>query len=246
MANENTPEYVKALYDHAVGVSRGADMVYAARLLERLADLGDPFYTAFALAMLEQTYKRLGREDLVERTLKRVTDLPKNQQLLLNPAWVASCYQRTGDLKTAKEILAAITQLAPEEPLAAGALAEIALAEGRYDQAYVLSEPLRHRPEPPLQILGRTVGALALIFQGLNDEAAKELSWVAQFLISSGGIPSGPWDYRDLQKLMTKATGATAAAAQVLLNALTGKVSIADFAQQWGAVTPSLQAATKT
>jgi hypothetical protein len=245
MVNENTPEYAKALYDHAAVISRGPDFIYAAQLLERLAGLRDPFYTAFALALLEQTYKRLGREDLVKGILKRVIELPKDQQLLLNPSWVASCYQRIGDLKGAKAILAGITQLAPEEPLAAAALAEIALAEGHPDQAYVLSEPLRRRPEPPLQILGKTLGAAALIFQGRNEAAANELSWVGQFLISSGSIPPGAWDYRDLRELLAKGTGGTVAAALVLLDALTGKVPIPEFAQQWSVPVPSPQSATK-
>jgi tetratricopeptide (TPR) repeat protein len=116
MPNENTPEYSKALYDHAVGVSRGPDLVYAIQLLERLTELRDQFYTAFALALLEQTYKRLGREDLVERTLKRITELPESEQLLLNPNWLAFCYQKTGDLNGAKAILADIKQLSPEDP----------------------------------------------------------------------------------------------------------------------------------
>jgi len=246
MANEDTPEYAKALYDHAAGVSRGPDLVYAIQLLEKLADLRDPFYTAFALALVEQTYKRLGRDDLVQKTIKRVTQLPKNQQLLLNPAWLASCYQRTGDLTAAKTILAEVRQLAPEEPLAAAALSEIALAEGHPEQAYVLSDPLRRRPEPPLQILGKTLGAVALSFQDLNESAAKELSWVGQFLISSGSIPPTAWDYRDLQRLMAKRTGVVAAAALVLLDALTGKIPIADFAQQWSVVATALQPATKS
>src|SRR5260370_2682804 len=142
MPNENTPEYIKAFYDHAANVSRGQDHVYAVRLLEKLVELREPFYTSFALALLEQAYKRLGRDDLVAKTLKRVTELPKDQQVLLNPAWLASCYQRTGDFKGAKTILAEIRQLSPDEPYAVASLADVALAEGRPDQAYIISESL--------------------------------------------------------------------------------------------------------
>jgi lipopolysaccharide biosynthesis regulator YciM len=246
MPNENTPEYARVLYEHAALITRGPDIVYAARLLERVIELRDPFYTPFALALLESVYKRLGREDLVEQTIRRVTQLAGDQQILLNPAWVASCYQRTGDTKAAKVILATITKLAPEDPLAMASLSEIALVEGHPDQAYVLSESLRRRPEPAFQILGNTLGAVALIFQGLDDGAAKELSWVGQFLVSTGSVPPSSWDYRDLRDMITtKARGVTAAAAVVLLDALAGKISIADFAPRWSQLMLSLQPAAK-
>jgi tetratricopeptide (TPR) repeat protein len=240
MPNEHTHEYTKALYDYAVNVSRGQDTVHAIGLLERLVEIGDPFYTPFALSLLAQNYKKLGRDDLEMQTRKRVTKLPKDQQLLLHPSWVAACYQKNGDLKAAGDILAQILKLTPHDPDIAAGVAEISLIEGNPDKALALTEALRQRAEPGYQILGRTIGAFAYALRGEYEQSARELSWIGQFLISSGSVPIGQWDYRDLKESLASKMGPNARAANLLLDALTGKKPLADFAPAWAELTPTL------
>lgn len=236
MPNEGTLEYAKALYEYAVGVHRSQDIPYAVLLFQRLEALHDPFYTAFALSFLAGSYKTLGREDLEREVAKRVTDLPTDQQLLLNPRWLSACYQRIGNYTTAEKILAPLLELAPNDPRVAAARAEIALFDGRLDEAMNLSETLRDRPEPNFQILGRMIRAFALSLASKQEQAAKEFSWVGQFLISTGVLSPEAWDYRDLATLIHR-TGPNAKVAKVLIDLLSFRISLQEFVQAWGEIT---------
>jgi tetratricopeptide (TPR) repeat protein len=232
MPNELTSEHAKALFDFVSFVNRGQDTVYSVRLLERLAEIGDPFYTPFALSLLDANYRKLGRNDLELQTQKRVTLLPKDQQILLNPAWVAACYQKTGDFKTARELLGEILSLSPDEPSAIAALAEISLLTNNAGDAQARSAQLQRRPEPNYQILGHLFSALALHLTGHAAESAKELNWIRQFIISAGNVPPGAWDYRDLHPLLPK-MGTNANAASALLDVLSGRIALPEFAKAW-------------
>ena len=238
MPNENTPEYSKALYDHAASVARSPEQLYAAQLLEKLVSVGDEFYTAFALALLEQTYKRLNRTDLVKQTILRVTNLPSSQQQLLNPIWVASCYQRLGNFTKAREILTTVRQLTPEDPYSAASLAEMSLLEDKPQDVLSLASPLCQRPEPAYQLLGRMLSTAAYLSQGQLDLAAKELSWAGEYLSSAGSIPPALWDYSEIQQFVTRIPGNLSGVAQLILQTLSGMVPIASFPQFWSQMAP--------
>src|SRR5882762_10274906 len=235
MPNELTREYAKALYEFAVAVGRGPDTPYAIRLFEKLTEIGDPFYTPFALTFLDANYRKLGLNDLELRTMKRATLLPNDQQILLSPGWLATCYQKTGDFKGARDVLAQILSLSPHEPYAISALAELSLLEGNSDQTEAYATELQQRAEPQYQILGRIFRAFALALRNRHDDAAKELSWVGQFLISSASIPPGTWDYRDVQPVVAK-TGPNARAFGLLLDTLMGKISLQEFTPAWAEI----------
>ena len=239
MPNENTPEYAKALYDHAASVARTQELVYAAQLLEKLASIGDEFYTAFALALLEQSYKRLGRNDLAKKTIERVIRLPKSQQELLNPGWVASCYQRLGDFKSARGILQTLRQITPDDAYSAAALAEMALFERNPAEALALSQALHVRPEAAYQILGRMLSATAFLLKGDSDSAAKEVSWVGEYLKSAGAVPAALWDYSEIQQLVTSIPGKLSGTAILVFQTLSGQVPIASFLEFWNQMAPT-------
>jgi len=126
---------MKDLYTHAVSMQSARNFVYAIGLFERVMELGDPFYTPFALSQISQCYSLLGRRDLETETFKRVTELSRGQQQLLNPSWLALRYQRIGDLKSARSIHADILKLTPHDPSIIAALAEISLLEGNPHEA---------------------------------------------------------------------------------------------------------------
>jgi hypothetical protein len=235
MAHALTFEHMKEIYALAVNAQRSRNWVYSIRLFEFLVEAGDPFYTPFALGGISQSYVALSRLDLQAAILKLVTQLPAEQQYLLNPGWVAFCYQRSGDLEAAMRIHLEILKVAPHEGESISALAELSLLAGRIDDAEAFAVKLQQRGEPHFQILARIVRAFALAFRNEQDEALRELRWVGQFLISSGSIPVGAWDYGDLQPLIAK-TGPNATIFQVLFDALSGKISLPEFADLWAKV----------
>jgi tetratricopeptide (TPR) repeat protein len=239
MPNHLTSEYAKALFDYATNVSRGPDTTYAIRLLEKVVEMSDPFYTPFALSLLDGNYRKLGRNDLELQTLKRVTLLPKDQQALLRPGWVAACYQKTGDFKGARDVLGEILSLFPDEPYAIAALAEISVLTNNAGEALARSAQLQKCPEPYFQILGHLFSAFALHFTGHAKESAQELHWIGEFITSAGKVPLGGWDYRDVQPLLTK-MGTNAKAASLLLDALSERIALPEFAQAWTEVTKSV------
>lgn len=238
MPNELTREYAKELYELAINAQRGNNHVHAIRILERLEETGDPFYTPFALALIAQSYNTLGQRDLQTEVFKRVTKLPKEQQLLLHPGWIALCYQKLGDLKTAKEIHEEVLKLTPHDPNTHAALAEISLLQGNLDEAENWAKKLRERAEPHFQILGRIIGAFALALRNKHDESARELLWVGQFLISTGNIPTGQWDYSDLQPTVAK-LGANSPAAALLQDVLSGRKTLPEFIEAWKNIAPA-------
>lgn len=113
---------------------------------------------------------------------------------MLKPSWVGTCYQRLGDFKAARAMFGEILNLTPQGPAVIGAFAEVSLLEGNLDEAEARAGDLRERAEPGYQVLGRIIGAFALALRGGHDQAARELSWVGQFLISSGSVPAAVWD----------------------------------------------------
>src|SRR6266852_557573 len=207
MPNELTREHAKLLYDLATNSRRTGNLVHTIQVMEKLVEINEPFYTPFALAAQSDCYNALGRRDLETATFKRVIGLPEEQQQLLNPAYLALCYQRLGDLKSAKKIHTELLELTPNDPLVIGALAEISLLEHRLEEAEHWASKLRARGEAPYQTLGRMIGALVMILNRRGDEAGKELQWVGQFLMSTGSIQLQAWDYRDLQPMATEITG---------------------------------------
>ena len=243
MPNELAFERAKELYSLAVNAQRSKNSVYALQLFESLIEANDAFYTPFALVGVIQCYTDLARHDLLTATYKRVTQLPKPQQLLLNPSWLALCYQKSGDLREAKIIHAKILEVIPNDSASISAIAEMSLIEGNLDQTEALALNLQQRAEPKFQILGRILRAMVLDLRKKHDEAATELSWVGQFMISSGNIPTNMWDYGDVQPLVVK-TSPNAKAIQVLFDALSGKIPLPEFTSVWGGIMSTLQ--TKT
>jgi tetratricopeptide (TPR) repeat protein len=239
MPAELAHEHVKALYDYAASVQRAQNYVYAVRLLERLVEIADPFYTPFALNQISQCYNQLGRRDLEAEALARITRLPRDQQRLLNPEALALSYQRVGNLRVAREIHSEILALTPHAPASVAALGEIFLLEGKPVDAEPRAAELRERPEPGYQILGRMIGAFAFALRDMHDAAAKELYWVGQFLISTGNVPIGAWDYGDLQPLAAK-TGRNARTFNVLLDVLRNKMALPEFIEAWKAAAPAV------
>ena len=147
MPTEGTPEYVKALYEYASNIHKAQDLVYAIPLLERVAKLDDPFYGPFALSLLAQSYKKIGREDLEAEVFKRITALPKDHQAVLNPRWLATCYEKTGNLKMASAIFLDCLRINPNEVGLTASLAEVYVLDGKLDEAEVLGGGLIERPE---------------------------------------------------------------------------------------------------
>jgi hypothetical protein len=177
---------------------------------------------------------------LVRQTLLKITQLPKDEQIILNPNWLASCYQKVGNFPGAREILTEVQQISPDDPLAVAALAEMALLDRSYSDALALTESLRRRPESQYQVLGRMYGAVALWFQGFDEPAAREFSWIGHFLISNGSVGPMVWDYGELRQLLANPTIGRSdfnrVASNLLLNVITGKMPFPDFTQAWGAV----------
>jgi tetratricopeptide (TPR) repeat protein len=239
MPTELTRDHAKALYEFAVSVQRARGFGYAVRLFEKLIEIADPFYTPFALNNISQCYSQLGRRDLELDAMRRIVRLPKDQQELLHPGSLSLAYQRLGNLRAARELHAEILALTPHELASVAALGEILLLEGKPIDAEPLAAELRERPEPAYQILGRMIGGLAFALRGMHDAAAKELYWVGQFLISSGNVPVGAWDYRDLQPVAEK-TGRNARTLNVLMDVLNGKIALPEFIEAWKTATPAV------
>jgi tetratricopeptide (TPR) repeat protein len=243
MPNELTREHARLLYDLATNSQRTGNFVHTIQVTEKLVEINEPFYTPFALAAQSQCYNTLGRRDLETATFKRISGLPEEQQRLLNPAYLALCYQRIGDLKRAKKINTEILELTPNDPSVIAALAELSLLEHRPEEAEHWASKLRARGEAPYQILGRMIGALVLILNRRDDEAGKELEWVGQFLMSTGSVQLQAWDYRDLQPMATEITGpprpGISGMFHSLFDALTGKISVPQFTEEWKKVAPA-------
>ena len=232
MPKELTAEYAKALYDLALNARKTNSSVQAINVLRRLVEMGDPFYTVFALFNLAQCYDNLDHRDLETEVLKSVISLPKEQQLLMNPGWIALCYQRLGELKTAAEIHGEVLKLVPNDTNTIAAIAELSILQGNLEDAETWARMLRERAEPNYQILGRIIAAFVLALRNKDSESASELFWVGQFIISSGSISPGMWDYSDLQPLTAK-LGANSPAATLLLETLTGRRPVPEFIEAW-------------
>jgi tetratricopeptide (TPR) repeat protein len=231
MPNEPTG-YAKDLYELATTIYKSQNFVYAIRLLKRLWQLDDPFYTPFALALLAQSYNKIGREDLETEIFVAVTKLPETQQLLLNPGWVSACQLRAGNPTLAASILIDALKISPKEPTLISGLAEIDILGGRFAEASALIEGFRERPEPKFQILARMMRGVILALTQQPQESAKDFLWVGQFLISNGGVPPDMWDYRDLRRLGER-LGQNAKTAGILFDFFTGKITFQEFSRMW-------------
>ncbi len=238
MPTELTRGHAKVLFDFAVSV-KARDLVYAVRLFEKLLEIADPFYTPFALNNISECYSQLGQRDLELDALGRIVQLPRDQQQLLHPSSLALAFQRVGNLRAARELHNEILALTPHNPASVAALGEIFLLEGKPADAEPRAVELRERPEPAYQILGRMIGGFALALRGMHDAAAKELYWVGQFLISTGNVPVGAWDYRDLQPLAEK-TGRNARTFNVLMDVLSTKMLLPEFIEVWKKEAPAV------
>jgi len=214
-------------------------LVFAVQLLERVVAFRHPYYGAFALSLLVQAYRNLGKADLEMHTVKRVTELPDDQKVLLDPRWAASCYEKVGDIRRAKQVLVAAISLAPDDPDSIAALTEICLFDGSIDEALAHAQKLERRPEPKYQVLGKIMKAFALAYLGKHGESHAELLWVGQYLVSVGGIPADTWDYRDLEPLLSR-MGPNARVAKMILDALSKRMSASDFAREWGAASAAV------
>jgi tetratricopeptide (TPR) repeat protein len=240
MAIELTHEHAKSLYDYANRVLGTKDYVYVVRLLERLVEVADPFYTPYAVNQIAQCYSQLGDRERETEALKHITRLPRDQQQLLHPSRVAFAYQRVGDIRAAMELHSEILRLTPHALTSVAAIGELCLLGGNPAGAEAPAAELRESPDPGFQILGRMMGALALALRGMHDLAGRELSWVGEFLISSGNVPSGTWDYGDLNPLIDK-TGTNARTFGLLFDVLTNKVSLPRFIEAWRVPAPAVQ-----
>jgi tetratricopeptide (TPR) repeat protein len=234
MANQLTQEHAKAMYDLALSMQRASNFVYAARVAKQLTELDEPFYQPFALAVESQCYYSLGQHALENEVLKRITRLTPEQKQLLNPNWLAVCYQRTGDFRSARAVIDEVLQLAPHDVGATAARAEISLLQGDATEAEGWARKLRERPEPTFQILGRLFAAFALARQNRQEESRSELTWIGQFILSSGNIPTGFWDYRDIIPLLD-GIGPNAETAGLVLAALSNRIQFPEFADKWKA-----------
>jgi len=235
MSQNLTTEHAKALYELALNSQRGGAFVHAIRVLEKLVEIDDPFYSPFALAVMSQCYNSLGRRDLAHETLRRVSNLSKERQLLLNPIYVATCYQKSGDLATAEVIVREFLELAPNDASAIAALAEITLLRGDLGEAERRAGRLQERGEAHLQVLGRVLRAFALALLGKHDESARELSWVAHFIISSGNVFASSWDYGDIEAIAPR-LGSNSRAAELLIDVLIARKPLPEFIEAWNAL----------
>jgi tetratricopeptide (TPR) repeat protein len=235
MPNENSPEYVKALYELASVALTKQDTVYAIRLLEKLVSIHDPFYTPFALSLLDNAYRTIGREDLEIKTQNLIIDLPRPQQELLNPTYVAGCFTKRCDYKTAGTIYLENLAIAPGSPNLNAGYAEVCLLGGDLGSALNSIKLLINEPDIQWQILGRMFMGFVLTLKNKNDEAVKEFTWVGHFLKSSG-LPAPGWDYRDEQPILSK-LGPNARMAEILLMALNRRMTLQEFVQTWEALT---------
>jgi len=240
MSNNEEYWHPKTLYEFANQVHNAKDYVYAVRLFERLVAIEDSFYTPFALNHLAQCYGQLGSREHEAEAFARITRLPKEQQQLLHPSRVAFAFQRVGNLAEAIELHHEILQFTPHAPTSIAAIGELSLLAGNLDDAEAPAAELRESPDPGFQILGRMMGALLLALRGLHESAGKELSWVGEFLISSGNVPSSTWDYGDLKPLVDR-TGSNSKIFGLLFDLLTNKTSIPNFIEAWRPPVPAVQ-----
>jgi len=203
-----------------------------APLLEKTVALGHPYYTAFALSLLADAYKKVGRADLELETFARIVALPLDQKALIDPRWAATCYQKLGDYPSAHAVLSEALKIVPNEPDMIAALCEVSLFGGNFDEVDELAKNLSERPVPKYQILGRLMEAFGLALRGRHDESAKILQWIGQYVIAGRVIPPETWDYRDLRQLLDK-MGTSAPVAGLVLDVLSGKNNPAEFARLW-------------
>jgi|SRR5208282_2584435 len=229
-----TREDVKALFEHAINVGR-TDVPYAIQLLERVAASGHPFYTPFALSTLADQYRKLGKNELELGAYGRIVEMPEEQRKLLNPKFVAACYVKVGDLKSADAILRAQLDLTRDDPALLAAIGELRLFDGLFESAEAPAEKLILRGEPGYQVLGRLIKGLSLALRGNHEAAMQELQLVGQSLTANAGL-GGVWDYRDMQKFAGK-LGPSARVADPLFRALIAGTPPQDFARAWAELT---------
>jgi tetratricopeptide (TPR) repeat protein len=228
-------EHAKPLYDLAVNSQTSGNLVHAVGVLRILVEINEPFYTPFALALISDCYNSLGRPDLQLEVYKNVMKLTEEQQRLLNPVWLALCYQRSGDLAGAERIQLWILSLSPGDVNVAAGLAEVLLLQGKLDEAEKWAVQIRGDAQLRFQLLGRLFLAFSLALSDRQDAAEAELRWIGQFFISNNTMPAGTWDYRDIEPLIPK-LGANSARAAMLVEALSGKSTLPQFIDGWNGI----------
>jgi len=230
--------HAKALYDLAINAFNARNFVHAVRVLRILVDINDPFYTPFALAQMAQCFNFLGQRGLELETFKRVTQLPKAEKELLNPTFLALCYQRSGQLEAAEGVNREVLELSPGNPNSIAALAELSLLRGKLGEAVGWANQIKDSPQFSFQVLGRVLLAFAHGLRNDNAKSMEELQWVGNSLASTGASLTGTWDYRDIEPLATK-LGPNSSTAALLLETLTGKKTIAQFIEAWPKSAPA-------
>ncbi len=233
-----TTEHAKALYDLATNAQRAGNHVQAINVARLLVEVSDAFYSPFAFGILAQSYSALGHRELEVEAIKRITQLPTEQKLLLPPNFVALAYQWAGDFKAALAIYADFHRLAPKDGGAVAALAELSVLIGDADKAEHWAKTLRERPEIHFQVLGRVVAALVLAIREKYGEAMSELNWVGQLIVSTGALPQGGWDYSDLLPIALN-VAQSFPPALLMLEVLLSRKPLPEFIEEWRKMVPA-------
>ena len=226
----------KMLYELGHAYFQNGNMALSIATLTAASDGGDPFYSATALTLLAQTYRRVQDDAKEMEIYERIVDLPQNFKRFIDPVFLGIVYTRVGKLENARECYGYAHQLSPENLLIEENLAEVLILLGDLPEGLRLAEKLQARPEPRIFLVGRMVKGLGLYLLGQREHATEEFRWVAQYLISQGAVPNDfAWDFRDALKLWN---GVDLRIARLVVQVLDRKISFEDFRRGWVEIEP--------
>jgi tetratricopeptide (TPR) repeat protein len=227
----------KTLFELGYRHFQSAEWAQSIATLKAASEIGDPYYSANALLLLAEAYRRVQDAKKEVETHKRIADLPEEFKQFIDPVSLGIVYTRVGKLENAGERYAYAHQLSPANPIIEENLAELLILRGDLPEALRLSEGLQARPEPRIFLVARILKALSLFLSGQPEHATEEFRWVAQYLMAQGGVPSDfNWDFRDSQKLWDKVD---LKIAQLVVQTLKRRISLEEFRRAWLEMEPT-------
>ncbi|MFZ0960265.1 MAG: hypothetical protein WAO35_05120 [Terriglobia bacterium] len=226
----------KTLFDLGNSYRQSGQWALGIATLNAAFEVGDPYYSANALIMLAVIYKLVEDAKKEMETYKRIADLPEEFKQFIDPMQLGVAYTRTGRIEDARERYAYAGQLSPGNHIVEENLAELLILQGELQEGLRLAEKLQARPEAKIFLVGRILKALSLSMLGQPQGASEEIRWVAQYLITQGGVPEDfSWDFRDSQKLWDKVD---LKIAQLVVQVLSRRISFDEFRRSWIEIQP--------
>ncbi len=231
IAKSEAMQHAGKLYEFGLQNAKAGLLSIAIPQLQATLEVGDPFYSGYALLILANVYKQIKDQPKEFETLKKLISLPVESRRFVDPEGLGIAYLRLGDADSAVTQYSLAIRLNGENVSRMANLAEALLVQGNFEAALAVTNKLVAQASVDHMIVGRILKGACLWFIGQKAEAASEFQFVGDFLVSAGSVPpSLNWDFRDSEHVISRVE---LPVARSVIEVLRGKTDFATFREKW-------------